>query len=104
MQHCQPWVSTPLVDVVQNRGLKPCKLLLGPENFYRNKVSDMKRKGAPSATGEKQKEDVQKRRRESLQSWHQEHRPSVLPAALWRCMNASTMSVGRDLLPGASFR
>lgn len=131
LQHCQPWVATPLVDVVRCKSLRPCKILPGPESFYRTSAkasssasgekrpcSALVRKheepAAPSATfqkkpklsasGEKQKEPAQQCRRESLQLWRQAHRPSVLPSALWRCMNATTMSIGKDFRPGQHFR
>ena len=48
LQHCQPWVATPLVDVVRCKSLRPCKILPGPESFYRTSA-----KASSSASGEK---------------------------------------------------
>ena len=58
LQHCQPWVVTPLADVVRCRSLRPCKLLPGPDHFYRIAVtapsSGSKKMRTSSASGEKQ--------------------------------------------------
>jgi len=116
LQHCQPWVATPLIDVVRGRCLQPCKILPGPSHFYCAKLpskpssaSGEKRSDAASASGQKRsleaaEESAQKRRRESLKLWCHAHTPSVLPQALWRCVNANTKSIALDLLPGEHFR
>ena len=118
LQHCQPWVEAPFADVA--RHIRPCKLLPGPGHFFPvvslASVKAKKDKQNVSATGDKQQAarkrqregdtqaPAQARRRQSVQSWRSEHKPSVLPAALWRCMNAHTMSIGADLRPGEHFR
>ena len=132
MQHCQPWVAIPLTDVVRGRCLRPCKKLPGPDKFAklpskfsaasgeksssasgeklgekRSSASGEKRSLAASASGKKQsckKQQLQSLRRESLLLWRRAHNPSVLPQALWRCMNVHTKSIGADLLPGERFR
>ena len=111
LQHCQPWVLAPVADVL--KVLRPCKLLPGPQHFSRSaatpvltqpsSTSNEKQHGKSSASGDKQG-PAHKRRRESLQTWRNEHMPSVLPDALWRCLNASTMSLGSDMRPGSNFR
>ena len=116
IQHCQPWVSAPLLDVIRGSGIRPCKKLPGPEHFYCSKLpsklstaAGVKRPCAEdSARGEqppcKRRLVVGQHRRDSLKIWRDEHKPSILPQALWRCMNANTRSIGSDLLPGERFR
>ena len=82
-----------------------------PDHFYHISVNPRATGGRKqnlavesSASGEKKEEASLKRRRESLQLRRLENAPSVLPAALWKCLNANTMSIGQDLRPGKRFR
>ena len=116
LQHCPPWVSSPLCDVARRGEQVYCKRLPRPQDFSALATGGAIRKGNLSAPGDTQgvgssakrargaESSTATARRESLHAAKSEATPSTLSETLWSMLKISSFSIAHTHRPGKSFR
>ena len=113
LQHCPPWVSSPLRDVDRRGEQLYCKRLPRPQDFSALAAGGVIRKGNLSAPGDTQGMGSSAKRARGAESsarresWHAakcEATPSTLSEILWSMLKISSSSIAHTHRPGKSFR
>ena len=109
LQHCPPWVSSTIRDIVRQGQQVYCKKLPWPQDFSNMRLAagGVVRKRIPSAAGDSAKRArgaTSSARRESLEVAKREVTPSTLSETLWNMLRVSSSSIAHTHRPGKSFR
>ena len=105
LQHCPPWVSSPLRDVYRRGEQLYCKRLPRPQDFGAPAAGSVMPPAAGSTQGAKRARVAESSARR--ESWHAarcEATPSALSETLWSMLHISSSSIAHTHRPGKSFR
>ena len=109
LQHCPPWVSSTLRDVVHKGEQVYCKKLPCPQDFSgmplaAGSVIRKRNLSVSGDSGKRHRGATSSARRELLEVAKSEVTPSTLSETLWSMLPVSSSSIAHTHRPGKSFR